>query len=173
MAAAQLLTVMTAIAANSFRPNPTLRGGRRACNAHSAIRILTKSPAHSLPNNLQSLDSGSKLSDNACELRKRVATCRTNDIYLGIVSPFVADIFKGKMSILDGIRSVGNEYLDFFSSSLPLRRVWSSFLWWERLAEFRCRSPMRMPAILMLRRRRKIPCLSCRKAWFSRRDMTS
>ena len=63
--------------------------------------------------NLQSLDSCSKLSDNACELRKRVATCRTNDIYLGIVSPFVADIFKGKMSILDGIRSAGNEYLDF------------------------------------------------------------
>ena len=38
LAAAQLHAVMTAIAVNSFRPNPTQRGGGRACNAHSAAR---------------------------------------------------------------------------------------------------------------------------------------
>ncbi len=42
LAAAQLLAVMTAIAANSFRPNPTLRGGRRALSAHSAEQILAE-----------------------------------------------------------------------------------------------------------------------------------
>lgn len=40
LAAAQLHAAMTAIAANSFRPNPTQRGGGRACNAHSAVWIL-------------------------------------------------------------------------------------------------------------------------------------
>ena len=42
LAAAQLLAVMTAIAANSFRPNPTLRGGRRALSAQSAEQILAE-----------------------------------------------------------------------------------------------------------------------------------
>lgn len=40
LAAAQLHAAMTAIAVNSFRPNPTQRGGGRACNAQSAARIL-------------------------------------------------------------------------------------------------------------------------------------
>ena len=40
LAAAQLHAVMTAIAVNSFRPNPTQREGGRACNAHSAVWIL-------------------------------------------------------------------------------------------------------------------------------------
>ena len=43
---------MTAIAANSFRPNPTLRGGRRALSAHPAEQILAEPTSRRMFQNL-------------------------------------------------------------------------------------------------------------------------
>lgn len=57
LAAAQLHAVMTAIAVNSFRPNPTQRGGGRACNAHSAVSNSSRSRRNASPFSYKGLSS--------------------------------------------------------------------------------------------------------------------